>query len=53
MTIKELSLWLRENPTREYKYQTSDYICSTFEYREWKQDEEVSDDFLIREDDGE
>ena len=53
MTNKELSRWLRENPTREYKYLTSDYICSTFDYREYKQDEEVSEDMLIREDDGE
>ena len=49
MTNKELSLWLRENPTREYKYQTSDYICSTFEYREYVQDKKVTDDILIRE----
>lgn len=53
MTHRELSHWLRENPTREYKYQTSDYICSTYDYREYVQDEEVSDDILIREDDGE
>ena len=53
MMYKELSRWLREKPTREYKYLNSEYICSTFEYREWKQDEEVSDDVLIREDDGE
>ena len=53
MTHKELSRWLREKPTREYKYLTSDYICSTFDYREYKQDEEVSEDMVIREDDGE
>ena len=53
MTNKELSRWLREKPTREYKYLTSDYICSTFDYREYKQDEEVSEDMRIREDDGE
>ena len=53
MTNKELARWLRENPTREYKYLTSDYICSTFDYREYKQDEEVSEDMRIREDDGE
>ena len=53
MTNRELSRWLREKPTREYKYQTSDYICSTFDYREYVQDEEVSVDILIREDDGE
>ena len=51
MTNKELSLWLRENPTREYKYQTSDCICSTFDYREYMQDEEVHEDVVIREDD--
>ena len=53
MTNKELSRWLREKPTREYKYLTSDYICNTFDYREYKQDEEVSEDMCIREDDGE
>ena len=53
MTNKELSRWLRENPMREYKYQTSDYICSTFDYREYVQDKEVTDDILIRENDSE
>ena len=53
MTHKELSRWLRERPSREYKYQNSDFICSTFDYRECMQDEEVFDDILIRENDGE
>ena len=53
MTNKELSRWLRGKPTREYKYLTSDYICNTFDYREYVQDEEVSEDMRIREDDGE
>ena len=53
MTNKELSRWLRGKPTREYRYLTSDYICSTFDYREYKQDEEVHEDMRIREDDGE
>ena len=53
MTNKELSLWIRENPTREYKYQTSDFICSTYDYREYVQDEEVHEDVVIREDGGE
>ena len=53
MTHKELSRWLREHPSREYKYQTSDYIYSAFNYREYKQDEEVSDNILIRENGGE
>ena len=53
MTNKELSRWLRGKPTREYKYLTSDYICNTFDYREYVQDEEVHEDMLIREDGGE
>ena len=53
MTNKELSRWLREKPTRECKYLNSEYICSTFDYREYKQDEEVSVDMRIREDDSE
>ena len=53
MTNKELSRWLRGKPTREYKYSTSDYICNTFDYKEYKQDEEVDADMCIREDDGE
>ena len=53
MTNKELSRWLRGKPTREYKYLTSDYICNTFDYREYVQDEEASVDMRIREDDGE
>ena len=53
MTNKELSRWLREKTTREYKYLTSDYICNTFDYRGYVQDEEVHEDMRIREDDGE
>ena len=53
MTNRELSRWLREKPTREYKYLTSDYTCSTFDYREYVRDEEVHEDIRIREDDGE
>ena len=53
MTNKELSRWLREKPTRECKYLNSEYICSTFEYREYCQDKEVHEDMRIREDDSE
>ena len=53
MTNKELSRWLREKPKRECKYLNSEYICSTFEYREYMQDEEVHEDIRIREDDSE
>jgi len=53
MTNQELAWWLREKPTREYKYLPSDYIYSAFNYRECKQDEEVHKDTRIREDGGE
>ena len=53
MTYKELSRWLREKPTREYKYLTSDFICCDYDYREENQDKEAYEDIRIREDDGE
>ena len=53
MTYKELSRWLREKPTREYKYLTSDFICCNYDYREENQDKEAHEDIRIREDDGE
>ena len=53
MTYKELSHWLREKPTREYKYLTSDFICCNYDYREENQDKEAHEDIRIREDDGE
>ena len=53
MTYKELSRWLREKPTREYKYLTSDFICCDYDYREENQDKEAHEDIRIREDDGE
>ena len=53
MTNKELSRWVREKTTREYKYQTSNYIYSAFNYKEYEQDEEVHKDIRIREDGGE
>ena len=53
MTYKELSRWLREKPTREYKYLTSNFICCDYDYREENQDKEAHEDILIREDDGE
>lgn len=51
MTNKELSRWLRENPTREFKVNCN--ILTSHGYTERSQDEEVSEDILIREDDGE
>lgn len=53
MTYKELSRWLREKPTREYKYLTSGFICCDYDYREENQDKEAHEDIRIREDDGE
>ena len=55
MTNKELSRWLREKPTREYKYSSfiSCSIYSTYTYDEDKEEEKVRKDIVIREDDGE
>ena len=53
MTNKELSRWLREKPTREYRYLTSNFICCDYDYREENQDKEAHEDIRIREDDGE
>ena len=61
MTNKELSRWLREKPTREYKYRNNCinngfgyYVYSYLSYlEETEADEEVNASILIREDDGE
>ena len=53
MTYKELSRWLRENPTREYRYTTSNYIFTSSDYRENNKNKEVHEDIHIRENDGE
>lgn len=50
MTRKELSRWLREKPTREYKFGTT-VFCS-YNYSEAETYDEVFDGTLIREDDG-
>lgn len=52
MTNKELSRWLREKPTREYKFKNGDFVYGEKNYRETVQDKEVTDDIFIREDDG-
>lgn len=49
MTNKELSRWLREKPTREYKFGTT-VFCS-YNYSEAEAYDEVFDGTLIREDD--
>ena len=51
MTNKELSRWLREKPTREYKFKNSDFVYGEKNYREIEQDDEVKYDIIIREDD--
>ena len=55
MTKKELSRWLREKPTREFKYSSfiSCSVYSTYTYDEDDEEEEVRKDVVIREDDGE
>ena len=53
MTYKELSRWLREKPTREYTYSYEEYIGNWCGYTVDNQDNEVTKDVFIREDDGE
>ena len=53
MTNKELSRWLRENPTRKWKYNHVNYVCYRFYfYTEGCADEEVCEKVVIREGDG-
>ena len=52
MTNKELSRWLREKPTREWKYKDGISVYGYYGYEEKREKEEVTDNFLIREDDG-
>lgn len=53
MTNKELSRWLREKPTREYKrFKSDDALVSYYHsYIERTANEEIDDSILIREDD--
>lgn len=53
MTNRELSRWLREKPTREYKYNNDNWIFSYNEYKEGCEEEEVSEKIRIRENYGE
>ena len=55
MTNKELARWLREKPTREYKRssRTDIVVYCFYSYIEEDADQEVDENFLIREDDGE
>lgn len=53
MTNRELSRWLREKPTREFKYNVGRSVYSVHNYDEDCGDGEVREDIFIREDDGE
>ena len=53
ITYKELSRWLREKPTREWKYKDGISVYGYYGYREEWVDEEVKEDIFIREDYGE
>ena len=53
MTNKELSRWLREKPTREWKYKNGVTVYGYYGYEEKCENEEVLNNILIREDDSE
>ena len=53
MTHKELSRWLREKPTREWKWTFESSIYSSYDYNEQCADKEVCANIYIREDDSE
>ncbi len=53
MTNRELSRWLRENPTREYKFTDNDWIFNSCEYKEGCEEDEVNKKIRIRENYGE
>ena len=52
MTHKELSRWLREKPTREWKYKDGISVYGYYGYEEKRVNEEVLNNIFIREDDG-
>ena len=51
MTNKELSRWLREKPTREWKYKDGISVYGYYGYEEKRVNEEVLNNIFIREDD--
>lgn len=53
MTNKELARWLREKPTREWKYKDDISVYCYYGYEEKRENEEVLNKILIRENDGE
>ena len=52
MTNKELSRWVREKPTREWKYTVDSRIYSNYNYEEDDADIDCWNEVVIREDDG-
>ena len=53
MTNKELSRWLREKPTREWKYIADNNIYTSYNYEEDDADIDCWNEAVVREDDGE
>ena len=53
MTNQELAWWLREKPTREWKYMNGVTVYGYYGYEEKCENEEVISNILIREDGGE
>ena len=51
MTNKELLRWLREKPTRVWKYKNGVTVYGYYGYEEKCENEEVPNNILIREDD--
>ena len=51
MTNKELARWIREKPTREWKYKHGVTVYCYYGYEEKCENEEVINNILIREDD--
>ena len=51
MTNKEFARWLREKPTREWKYKDGISVYGYYGYEEKCENEEVLNNILIREDD--
>ena len=48
MTHKELAYWLREKPTREWKYKNGVTVYGYYGYEEKCENEEVPNNILIR-----
>lgn len=54
MTNKELSRWLRENPTREFKLgRQLESVCHNYNYYDSESDKEVNPELVVRENDSE